>query len=161
MQENERQLVTVRLVKARAERTIEYPGRVLSNDGNHIVVEAPWIGDKVDLGVVVFQEGDVFLEHYWRDRWYTVKEVRRPDGVFKGWYCDATRPAVFADELVTSVDLDLDLWVSAERQQIVRLDEDEFLASGLTESDPAAARAARSSIDELEKLAIQGAPPFA
>lgn len=153
--------ITVRLIKHNGKRSIEYPGRLLHDDGTYIVVEAPWVGDRVDLGIVVFEEGDIFLEHYWRDRWYTVKEVQGPDGVFKGWYCDATRPAVFADGLVTSVDLDLDLWVSADRQQIVRLDEDEFRASGLTESDPAAARAARSSIDELERLALQDAPPFA
>ena len=152
--------MTVRLVKDRAERTIEYPGRVLSDDGNHIVLEAPWIGDRVDLDVVAFQEGDVFLEHYWRDRWYSVKEVRGPEGQFKGWYCDAARPAVLEDELLISVDLILDLWVSPDRKTIVRLDEDEFLASGLPNDDRDAATAARTSIDELEGLAIKGAPPF-
>lgn len=153
--------ITVRLIKHNGKRSIEYPGRLLHDDGTYIVVEAPWVGDRVDLGIVVFQKGDIFLEHYWRDRWYTVKEVRAPEGVFKGWYCDATRPAVLTAGVLTSVDLDLDLWVSADRKTVVRLDEDEFQASGLSESDPPAAAAARSSMDELEHLALKNAEPFA
>ena len=42
------------------------------------------------------------------------------------------------------------------RKVSLRLDEDEFLASGLTERDPAAAARARQALDELEELAAGG-----
>ena len=148
--------VVVRLVKdPRPE--IRYDAVVLSDDGTHIVVRAPWAGAaERDMGFVRFGDGDVFTEHFWRDRWYSVKEVRAADGTFKGWYCDVARPATVRDGVLVVQDLDLDLWVSADRSVILRLDEDEFLASGLPDRDPVAAQQARQALDELVALASRG-----
>lgn len=148
--------VTVTLAK-HARPGIDYPATVVADDGTHAVLTAPWAGPPVrDFGFVRFEAGDVFTEHYWRDRWYSVKEVRSGDGTLKGWYCDMARPARIGDGCVTSADLELDLWVSADRSRVLRLDEEEFLASGLPETDPAAARAARAAQRELERVAADG-----
>ena len=131
-----------------------YPMVVLADDGNHLVVEGPFAGiEALDLGFATFEPGDVFTEHYWRDRWYAVKEVRSADGTLKGWYTDITRPVGVEDGAIVSTDLDLDLWVSADLRTILRLDEDEFEASGLEASDPHAAREARKALDHLAALA--------
>jgi hypothetical protein len=148
--------VTVRLVK-HPRPDVRYPATAVHDDGTHAVVSAPWAGaaDR-DFGFVRFERGDVFTEHYWRDRWFSVKEVRAADGTLKGWYCDIARPAVVdgaAGSLVVA-DLDLDLWLSADRTTVLRLDEDEFLAGGLDDSDPAAARQARRALDLLADLAL-------
>ncbi|TXS51218.1 DUF402 domain-containing protein [Streptomyces sp. t39] len=145
--------VVVRLVKAGATK-IRYPAALVHDDGTHLVVRAPWAAPGVrDFGFVRFEPGDVFTEHYWRDRWYAVKEVRTGAGGLKGWYCDITRPAVRTGDEVEVEDLDLDLWVSADGAEVLRLDEDEFAASGLAERDPQAAGAAVRALDELELLA--------
>ena len=149
----------MRLVKE-SKPAVEYAGRVVSDDGTHIRVEAPWTGPSVDLGVVTFQEGDLFVEDYWRDRWYAVKRCTGSDGVLKGWYCDACRPTEVEGDVLVSRDLELDLWVTPDRQEMVRLDEDEFEASGLAQSDPEAARKALAAMDELEDMAQRGAFPF-
>ncbi|WP_030953729.1 DUF402 domain-containing protein [Streptomyces sp. NRRL S-481] len=160
--------VDVVLVKA-GRTKIRYTGELLADDGIRLAVRAPWAGSGVrDFGFVRFEPGDVFTEYYWRDRWYAIKEVRSATGALKGWYCDVTRPAAFphaltrsrggtpmAQELVVE-DLDLDLWCSADGSDIRRLDEDEFAESGLGETDPGAAAAARSALDELESLARRG-----
>ncbi|MEU8865591.1 DUF402 domain-containing protein [Streptomyces umbrinus] len=146
------------IVLVKAGRTkIRYPAELLHDDGTHVTVRAAWAGAGVrDFGFVRFEPGDVFTEHYWRDRWYAVKEVRDPEGVLKGWYCDITRPAsVSGGELVVE-DLDLDLWRSADGTAVLRLDEDEFAESGLETTDPQAAAAARSALDELELRAREG-----
>ncbi|MEV5613396.1 DUF402 domain-containing protein [Streptomyces sp. NPDC052225] len=147
----------VRLVKA-GRTKISYPALLLHDDGERVTVRAEWAGEGVrDFGFVRFEPGDVFTEHYWRDRWYAIKEVRAGDGTLKGWYCDITRPVVRdAEGDLRSEDLDLDLWVSADGSQVIRLDEDEFAESGLAGRDPAAARAATRALDELERLARQG-----
>ena len=89
---------------------------LLADDGTRITVRAPWAGEGVrDFGFVRFEPGDVFTEHYWRDRWYAVKEVRTGDGALKGWYCDITRPAVLDGGELVVEDLDLDLWVLGGR----------------------------------------------
>ncbi|GAA5010737.1 ribonuclease FAU-1 family protein [Streptomyces siamensis] len=149
---------SLRVVLVKYGRTkISYPAELLRDDGNRVTVRAPWAGDDArDFGFVRFERGDVFTEHYWRDRWYSVKEVRDAEGVLKGWYCDITRPAtVSGDELVVE-DLDLDLWRSADGRTVLRLDEDEFAASGLASTDPEAATAAEHALDELEHLAREG-----
>ncbi|WP_455358119.1 DUF402 domain-containing protein [Streptomyces sp. SYSU K21746] len=147
--------LTVALVKA-GRTKIRYPATLIADDGDRVTVRAPWAAeDTRDFGFVRFEPGDVFTEHFWRARWYAVKEVRSGDGTLKGWYCDVTRPAVVrGDELVVE-DLDLDLWVSADRSSVLRLDEDEFEASGLTARDPEAAEQARRALDALELLARQ------
>ncbi|ATW47763.1 DUF402 domain-containing protein [Streptomyces peucetius] len=150
--------IDVRLVKAGATK-IRYPAELLTDDGTHLAVRAPWAAPGVrDFGFVRFEPGDVFTEHYWRDRWYSVKEVRSGDGTLKGWYCDITRPAVLTqDGTELSVeDLDLDLWVSADGGEILRLDEDEFEESGLAGRDPEAAEQAVLALDELERRARTG-----
>ncbi|MFF4540317.1 DUF402 domain-containing protein [Streptomyces aureus] len=149
---------SVEIVLVKGGRTkISYQAELLADDGNRVVVRAPWAGDGVrDFGFVRFEKGDVFTEYYWRDRWYSVKEVRDAAGRRKGWYCDITRPAdVHADRLVVE-DLDLDLWRSADGTEVRRLDEDEFAESGLTRTDPAAAAAAEKALDDLELLAHEG-----
>ncbi|MCX4822046.1 DUF402 domain-containing protein [Streptomyces sp. NBC_01142] len=148
--------VEVRLVKA-GETKIRYPAALLADDGTHVVVRAPWAAPGTrDFGFVRFEPGDVFTEHYWRDRWYAVKEVRTGEGTLKGWYCDITRPTVVTTGVLTVEDLDLDLWVSADGASVLRLDEDEFAASGLAARDPKAADHAERALDELELLAHKG-----
>ncbi|MFF1509372.1 DUF402 domain-containing protein [Streptomyces sp. NPDC058326] len=149
---------SVEVTLTKAGRTkIRYPAEVLAEDGGRLSVRAPWAAEGVrDFGFVRFQPGDVFVEHYWRDRWFTVKEVWSDEGVLKGWYCDITRPAVFDGQGVLVEDLDLDLWVSADGSEVLRLDEDEFVASGLAASDPEAAACAVVALDELEELGREG-----
>lgn len=145
--------VQVRLVKA-LHPDVVYDAVVLADDGTHIVVQGPWAEPEArDLGFVVFEPGDVFTEHYWRDRWYAVKEVRSAGGAIKGWYTDIARPVEVTARMLVSEDLELDLWVSGDRRTIIRLDEDEFEARGLERTDPEAARLARAALDDLAALA--------
>lgn len=148
--------VEVRLIKAGATK-ISYPADLLADDGTRVAVRALWAGSGTrDFGFVRFEPGDVFTEYYWRDRWFSVKEVRTGDGALKGWYCDITRPAVLEDGELVVEDLDLDLWVSADGSSVLRLDEDEFEESGLAGRDPKAADRAVQALDELELLANEG-----
>ncbi|MEU4166958.1 DUF402 domain-containing protein [Streptomyces sp. NPDC026665] len=149
---------TLEIVLVKAGRTkISYPAELLADDGTRVIVRAPWAGDGVrDFGFVRFEKGDIFTEYYWRDRWYSVKEVRDAGGERKGWYCDITRPATVSAGRLVVEDLDLDLWRSADGGDVRRLDEDEFAESGLATTDPAAAAAAEKALDDLEHLAREG-----
>ncbi|MGW7404618.1 DUF402 domain-containing protein [Streptomyces sp. NPDC054833] len=148
----------VEVVLVKGGRTkIRYPAELLRDNGVRVSVRAPWAGEGVrDFGFVRFEPGDVFTEYYWRDRWYSVKEVRAGDGTLKGWYCDITRPATLSGTDLVVEDLDLDLWRSADGTDVRRLDEDEFAESGLAQTDPRAAAAALAALDELESLAREG-----
>jgi predicted RNA-binding protein associated with RNAse of E/G family len=152
--------VTVHLIKPRKQRTVVYEGMLLVEEPGHVLVHARWERRAMDLGYVVFAPGDHFYEHYYSERWYNIFEVRSAEGVLKGWYCNITRPARFETTLVTSEDLELDLFVAPDRQQLLRLDLDEFAALELDTREPAAYEAALRALHELEEMAHAGAPPF-
>lgn len=140
--------IHVRLEKA-PRPDLAYTAKVLHDDGDHIVVTALYAGtvDR-DLGYVTFELGDCFTEHYWRTRWYSIKEVRRHADL-KGWYCDIARPAIIEGDTLRSIDLELDVWIDGQTGDRLRLDEGEFAASALARLDPAAAENALRAFDEL------------
>jgi hypothetical protein len=63
-------------------------------------------------------------------------------------------------DTITSEDLELDLFVPPDRHDILRLDLDEFEACGLDVSNPPAYTAALAALEELERMARAGEPPF-
>jgi len=115
------------------EVTYQYEGDLLRNDENGIVIEALFDRKDMHFQDVVFRTGDRFVEYYYSDRWYNIFVVHdKDDGRIKGWYCNIGKPAEIEDDIVSYVDLALDLWVSADWKQTV-LDEDEFEALNLTD----------------------------
>jgi hypothetical protein len=145
--------VVVRRAKS-GRADLVYAMTVESDDGDHVVVVGPF-SEPVprELGYVRFDPTDRFVEHFWRSRWYAVADVQDSMRRRKGWYCDVTRPADVAPGSIVSADLELDLWVPAGPGPALVLDEDEFEASGLPRTDPAAAAQARRALDELREAA--------
>jgi protein associated with RNAse G/E len=139
------------------EVTYQYEGVMLSRDEHSIVLEA--LFDRVDMPFmdVIFKTGDRFVEYYYSDRWYNIFVIHdRDDGKIKGWYCNIGKPAVFEDDIVSYVDLALDLWVSADGKQSV-LDEDEFEELKLNEE---LKTGALKGLDELKRLFKSNNPPL-
>ena len=104
----------------------QYEGELVSRDDHSIVIEA--LFDRADMPFmdVVFKMGDRFVEYYYTDRWYNVYTIYdRDDEKVKGWYCNVSKPAEFEDDIISFVDLALDLRVAEDGRQTV-LDEDEF-----------------------------------
>ncbi|TLQ41937.1 DUF402 domain-containing protein [Streptomyces marianii] len=149
---------TVDVALVYAGRTkIRYTAQLIEDNGARITVRTNWAASHVrDLGFVRFEPGDLFVEHYWRDRWYVVKEVCGSDGALKGWYCNVTRPSTLDGSEVLVEELGLNLWVSADAATVFRLNEEEFASSDLRERDPEATRMAESALDELELMAKSG-----
>jgi hypothetical protein len=153
--------ITIHLLKPGKGAQVTYYGALTRESDGYMLVHARWERPTLDLGYVTFETGDHFYEHYYADKWFNIFEIRSESGALKGWYCNVTRPAHFGGDVITSEDLELDLYVSPDRTTILRLDEDEFEARGFAESDPQTYHAARATLDELERMARVGAPPFA
>jgi predicted RNA-binding protein associated with RNAse of E/G family len=152
--------ITVHLLKPGKGTTVTYQGELLLAEEDHILIHARWERAALDLGYVVFEPGDHFYEHYYTDRWFNIFEVRGAAGDLKGWYCNVTRPAQVTGDIITSEDLELDLFVAPDRGHLLRLDLDEFEARRLETVDPPAHSAALAALDELEQMAHSGEPPF-
>ena len=154
------QPITVHLLKPSKQKTVIYQGLLLVEEPGHMVVHARWERKPMDLGYVVFAPGDHFFEHYYTERWYNIFEVHSAEGELKGWYCNITRPARFEGGIVTSEDLELDLFVAPDRGCLLRLDQEEFDALALEVTEPEAYAASLGALHELEEMARSGAPPF-
>jgi hypothetical protein len=123
-----------------------------------IVVEARYNAGDADRFGLEFRGGDRLLESYFADRWYNVFALFAANtGVFKGWYCNVSRPAQWMDSEIQWVDLELDIVVRPDGHSAV-LDEDEFSALVISEDERVAARAA---VDELVRHAHERTGPFA
>jgi uncharacterized protein len=136
--------------------TYEYEGRLLSHEGQAIIIEA--LFDRADMPFmdVVFKHGDRFVEYYYKDRWYNIFAVHdRNDDKIKGWYCNIGMPAMFEDGIVSYIDLALDLWVSANGTQTI-LDEVEFEELKL---DERLRSAALQGMEDLKVLFLKEKPP--
>jgi len=155
--------VTVDKLNLAGEVTVTWQGQVLRRSQNEVVLEAVFTHSARDLGYVRMGPGDRFVEHYYTDRWYNVFALYdAKDGVFKGWYCNITRPAEISREpgggwRVRAVDLALDYFRQPGGREFI-LDEDEFAALPL---DAAEVSAARAALAELRALANAGQGPFA
>src|SRR5215211_748702 len=152
-----RMKITVQKKDLAGEAKYVYEGVVLSRDEHSIVLEA--LFDRADMPFmdVVFKMGDRFVEYYFTDRWYNIFTVHdRDDGNVKGWYCNVSKPAVFEDDIISFVDLALDLWVAENGRQTV-LDEDEFEELNLNDE---LRTAALRGLDELKELFLSNKPPI-
>ena len=115
------------------EVTWQYEGTVLSREENSVTLEALFNRDDMPFMDIVLKHNDRFVETFYSDRWYNIFEIYdRDDSHFKGWYCNIGKPAIIAEDVVSYVDLALDLWVSVDGKQTV-LDEDELDELNLNE----------------------------
>jgi len=135
---------------------VEYEGEELSRDEHAVKLEALFTREDMPFMDVVFKKGDRFVEYYYFDRWYNIFAIHdRDDGRLKGWYCNIGMPAVMEGDLVSYIDLALDLWVSADGRQTI-LDEDEFEMLDLNNE---LRSEALQGLHDLLELFINNKPP--
>lgn len=102
-----------------------WPAELLRQEGSLIVLDASF-PNEVDhdlLGTIA--SGTHSLEYYWLDRWYNVFRFAQPDEQLRNYYCNINVPATFADNVLSYVDLDLDILVEPDFSYRI-LDIEEF-----------------------------------
>jgi predicted RNA-binding protein associated with RNAse of E/G family len=152
--------LTVQKLDHAGKLVTSYPGRIIRRDSASVVLEALWQRDRLELPYVALEPGDRFIEFYFTDRWYNIFEIHAAaDDRLKGWYCNISRPARFADGILSAVDLALDLFVYTDGRTLT-LDEDEFEALNLESNDPAAWRHALDAVAELQTMIAARRAPF-
>jgi hypothetical protein len=108
------------------EVTWQYEGKVLQREEDFIVLEAFFNRADLPFQGTVLKRNDRFVETFYADKWYNIFEIYdRDNGMLKGWYCNIGKPAVIEEDVVSYIDLALDLWVTPDGSQTV-LDEDEM-----------------------------------
>ena len=94
-------------------------------------------------------KGDRFVETYYTDHWYNIFEIyAREDDHLRGWYCNIGYPAELDGNILSYIDLALDLLVFPNGRQIV-LDEDEYANLDIS---PKIRQKARDALAELQAM---------
>jgi predicted RNA-binding protein associated with RNAse of E/G family len=119
--------VTIIKQDPRGNEKIRYQGKVIATFPGEVVIQATWTLPRKELGYVVFEPGDRFVEYYYAHRWFNVFDITDSSGRRKGWYCNITEPAHITSDCIEQIDLFLDVWVNPQGQTLL-LDEDEFAA---------------------------------
>jgi protein associated with RNAse G/E len=122
-------------VSKRNEHNLEtwrYKAKLLEDKDSCIVLEARFDREDTSLHGMILAKGDRFVETYYTNRWYNTFEIHaREDDQPRGWYCNIGKPAEFDGQVLSYIDLALDLLVFPDGRQIV-LDEDEFAELDIT-----------------------------
>jgi protein associated with RNAse G/E len=116
-------------VSKRNEHNLEtwrYKACLLKNKNGRIVLEATFDREDTNLHGLLLAKGDRFIETYYTNRWYNIFEIHaHEDGQLRGWYCNIGKPAEFDGQILSYIDLALDLVVFPDGRHVI-LDEDEF-----------------------------------
>ncbi|MFN2453878.1 MAG: DUF402 domain-containing protein [Pyrinomonadaceae bacterium] len=168
----EQQAASVQAVNTAPEQTIirackfdgavhrQWHARLTRRTGELLVFDAEFaetIHHKL-LGTI--ERGTQSTEYYWLDRPYNIFRFSAPGGELRNFYCNINQPPSFADQVLTYVDLDIDVLVAPDFSYTV-LDEDEFAANAARYKYPASLQqAARRALRELIELIEARGFPF-
>lgn len=75
------------------------------------------------LGVI--RRGTVSYEFYWKNRWYNIFRFHEPEGDFRNFYCNINCPPEFKNNVLSYIDLDVDVLVRKDLSFVI-LDTEEF-----------------------------------
>jgi protein associated with RNAse G/E len=134
------------------QETWRYQGKIIHQDDKKLVLEAFFDReDSVFHGMQLYR-GDRFVETYYRDRWYNIFEIHaRDDDRLRGWYCNIAHPAELDGNVLSYIDLALDLLVFPDGRQLV-LDENEFNQLPLS---PEIRSRAQQALTELQESFLE------
>ena len=150
------------IVKLRPDgsEAIRYPGEIMQAPNGWIAVRAPWGQRRVDLGYLVFEPSDIFLEFFSTVEPLNVFAVFTATGNLKGWYCNVTHPSWMRDNAVYWHDLYIDVVAYPDRDDVRVLDEDELAEAGVEASDPALYQLIAEGRKRLLQMIAENEYPF-
>lgn len=127
--------VTIVKLKPDGSEAIRYPGVAIEAERGWVAAQAPWEQRRVDLGYLVFEPDDIFLEFFSMNEPFNVFAIFTHRGVLKGWYSNVTYPSWVTGNTIYWHDLYIDV-ISYPDGEVLVLDEDELAAAGIEQADP-------------------------
>lgn len=133
---------------------------MLRREGSLIVLDAKFAEEVVHDLLGTIASGTHSLEYYWLDRWYNVFRFARLDGTLRNFYCNVNVPPTFDGEILSYVDLDLDILVDPDFSYRI-LDAEDFERNAELHRYPPDLQAnARRAVTELVNLIETRQFPF-
>ena len=152
--------VTVRALKFDGQEHRSWQARLISCGSSLIELDAKFDEEirHSQLGTIV--PGTISIEYYWLDRWYNIFRFLEPCGQLRNYYCNVNVPPVFDGNVLSFIDLDMDILVAPDLSFRI-LDREEFEINAVRYQYPAEVRAeAHRALRELVALIGSRQFPF-
>ena len=137
-----------------------WPARIARIDGPLLVLDAVF-EDEIEhdlLGTI--SSGTISTEYYWLDRWYNVFRFSDADCQLKNYYCNVNQPPAFDGQVLSYIDLDIDVLVAPDLTYKI-LDVEDFEENARRYAYPEEVQAnARRAVAELIRLIESRGFPF-
>ncbi|MCA9832323.1 MAG: GNAT family N-acetyltransferase [Thermomicrobiales bacterium] len=134
--------------------SISYSGVVLPyTNGNWLAFACTWTLPDMNVDGVRYETGGRLIEYFAPDKRYNIFRVYDRAGIVTGLYGNVTAPIFFApnsadDPVLTWIDQYLDV-IKLPDGSVHLLDEDEYLATGIPQTDPVLDAEIRAAAAEL------------
>jgi protein associated with RNAse G/E len=153
-------MITVRAHKYDGSEHRSWKARVLRLEGPLLVLDATFDKEiKHDL-LGTIASGTNSIEYYWLDRWYNVFRFADPNGTLRSYYCNVNVPPEFDGQVLSYIDLDIDILVEPDlTYRVVDLDDFEQNAKLFGYSEDVQKKA-RQALRRLIELIESRACPF-
>jgi protein associated with RNAse G/E len=152
--------ITVRVLKYDGAEYRRWNARLAQHEGSLIVLDAEFEYDVDHPLLGHIRRGTRTAEYYWLDRCYNVFRFLDDDGATRLYYCNVNTPPQFDDEVLSYVDLDIDILVQPNLSyQVLDLEEFEMNARRYAYSDDTR-RNAHGAVSELISMIENEQFPF-
>lgn len=147
--------ITVRVLKYDGSESRRWTGTIARTEGPLIVLDAEFDCDVLHHLLGEIPRGTRTIEYYWLDRWYNVFQFMDHEGRTRLYYCNVSAPPKLEGDVLSYVDLDIDLLVQPGLSYQL-LDTEEFETNAeLWSYSAETRRQALASVAELESM-IEG-----
>ena len=158
MDEGEAIVVSVRKYDGVEHR--RWPAQIARIEGSLLVLDAVFENEIEHDLLGTISSGTISTEYYWLDRWYNVFRFSDPDGRLKNFYCNVNQPPVFDGDVLSYIDLDIDVLVAPDLTYKI-LDVEDFEENAKRYDYPNDVLAnARQALTEVIELIESRAFPF-
>jgi uncharacterized protein len=121
-------IVTVQARKFDGRLHREWKANLVAQDDALIIVEGVFEEEVRHPQLGTIAAGTLSTEYYWAHRGYSIFRFLQPSGGLRNYYCNINLPAEFDGDVLTFIDLDIDVLVAPDFSYRV-LDEEEFAAN--------------------------------
>lgn len=152
--------ITVRVLKYNGAEHRRWNAFVAERDDSLIILNAEFDADVQHDLLGDIKRGTRTVEYYWLDRWYNIFRFLTGDGSTRLFYCNINTPPALEGDILTYIDLDIDIVVQPDLSYRV-LDLEEFAVNaerfGYSEEERNQAQAA---VGELISMITDRQFPF-
>jgi protein associated with RNAse G/E len=126
--EEYREAITVRTYKYDGTEHRHWRAKLIRQENSLLILNAKFEEEIQHPLLGIIERGTLSIEFYWLDRWYNIFRFHQPSGELRNFYCNINVPPVFHRNVLSYIDLDMDILVAPDLSYNV-LDEDEFVAN--------------------------------